>query len=318
MFRLRVILYFFVCISAVFVSGACTGDKADLKLFVDVNSKAPQPGYVIQYIFVVWNEGIVDAQNVSIPVSINDLQPEGGAGQITYEAGSMDINRDYHPDESEDSYFFVARTPLTDADDADEGHFNQSENTVYLRIGRMEPREYAIWAFDVKIDEDAACEANPLVTGEITLSADNADSRTEETEINIVCESPKLIAVKEVNVSEASPGDEITYTINYSYDIVNIGGDSSRFDLRRVRIYDTFPGLSLDADTISADGEELDGVIFWQIDELASGDSGTVSWTAKIRDGLSSGMEIENTVEILSQNTCEEQHVGSSVIVTVQ
>ncbi|MFH1435128.1 MAG: hypothetical protein ABIJ56_05395 [Pseudomonadota bacterium] len=318
MFRLRKSLYFFVCISAVFVSGACTGDKADLKLFVDVNSKAPQPGYVIQYIFVVWNEGIVDAQNVSIPVSINDLQPEGGAGQISYEAGSMDINRDYHPDESEDSYFFVARTPLTDADDADEGHFNQGENTVYLRIGRMAPRDYAIWAFDVKIDEDAACEASPLVPGVITLSADNADSRTGEAEINIVCESPKLIAVKEANVTEASPGDVITYTINYSYDIVNIGGDSSRFDLRRVRIYDTFPGLSLDADTISADGEELEGVIFWQIDELACGDSGTVNWTAKVKDGAPSGMEIENIVEITSQNTCEEQHVGSSVIVTVQ
>ena len=318
MSRLRVIIYFFVCITAVFVFASCTGDKADLKLFMDVNSKAPQPGYVIQYIFVVWNEGIIDAENVSIPVSINDLQPEGEAGQITYEADSMDINRDYHPDESEDSYFFVPRTPLTDADDADESHFNQSENTVYLRIDRMEPQEYAVWAFDVKINEDTACEANPLVLGEVTLSADNSDSRTEETEINIVCESPKLTAVKEASVTEAGPGDEITYTINYSYDIVNIGGDSSRFDLRRVRIYDTFPGLSLDAVTINGDGEESEGVVFWQIDELGSGDSGTVSWTAKIRDGLSSGMEIENTVEILSQNTCDEQHVGSSVIVTVQ
>jgi hypothetical protein len=299
-------------------TAACEEDKARMRFFLDLSSKAPQPGYEIQFIFVIWNEGRVAAENVRLPVPLLQLEPYEHLSHLTYVRESMSINREYHPNTSEESYFFVPRQPLTDIQDGDEGTYDESSNTVTFSMGRMEPNDYAVWAFRATVDADAPCEEAPYVQNWVTISADNASDYENDIIGHIVCESPRLTALKEADRTDPGPGDEIVYTIAYSLDETVVAGiDPARFDVRRVRIYDSFPSEYLEIVSIGNGGEEQGGAIFWQIDRLENGGSGTVSWTARVKDGVPPGTAITNTVEILSQNTVEDQDVGSSCTVTV-
>jgi len=309
------ILITFLCLVA---CTACEQDKARMRFFLDLSSKAPQPGYEIQFIFVIWNEGRVAAENVRLPVPLLQLEPYEHLSHVTYVRESMSINREYHPNTSEESYFFVPRQPLTDVPDGDEGSYDESSNTVTFAVSRVEPNDYAVWAFRVTVDADAPCEEAPYVQNWVTISADNSSPYENDIIGHIVCESPKLTALKEADRTDAAPGDEIVYTITYSLDETVVEGIApERFDVRRVRIFDNVPSEYLEIVSIGDDGEEQGGVIFWQIDRLENGGSGTVSWTARVKDGVPPGTAVTNTVEVLSQNTVEDQNVGSSCTVNV-
>jgi hypothetical protein len=309
------IFFAFLCLAQ---AAACEEDRARMRFFLDLSSKAPQPGYEIQFIFVIWNEGRVAAENVRLPVPLLQLEPYEHLSHLTYVRESMSINREYHPNTSEESYFFVPRQPLTDIQDGDEGTYDESSNTVTFTMGRMEPSDYVVWAFRATVDADAPCEEAPYVQNWVTLSADNSPAYENDIIGHIVCEAPMLTALKEADVTEASPGDEIVYTITYSLDETVVEGiDPERFDVRRVRIYDTFPSEYLEIVSIGNGGEERDGAVFWQIDRLENGGSGSVSWTARVKDGVPPGTAVTNTVDILSQNTVEDQNVGSTCTVTV-
>ena len=310
------IVFAFLCLAQ---TAACEEDRAKMRFFLDLSSKAPQPGYEIQFIFVIWNEGRVAAENVRLPVPLLQLEPYEHLSHLTYVRESMSINREYHPNTSEESSFFVPRQPLTDIQDGDEGTYDESSNTVTFTMGRMEPSDYVVWAFRATVDADAPCEEAPHVQNWVTISADNSPDYENDILGHIVCQSPKLTALKEADVTEASPGDEIVYTITYSLDETVVEGiDPERFDVRRVRMYDRFPSDYLEIVSIGNDGEERDGAVFWQIDRLENGGSGSVSWTARGKDGVPPGTAVTNTVEVLSQNTVEDQNVGSSCTVTVQ
>jgi hypothetical protein len=300
------------------VSAGCGEDKARVRFFLDVNSKAPEPGYEVQYTFVVWNEGRVAALDVALPVSLRQTEPYEHLTHVSYVRGSMSINHEYHPDTSHESYYFVTRTPLTDAAGDDEGRYDEGSDTLFFTMEKMEPDDYVIWAFNVIIDEDAVCEENTLMQNWVTVSADNSAPYSNDIIGHIVCRSPKLRVEKTCDALEAGAGARITYTLHYSYDETVVEGvNESRFDLRRVRMYDSFPREHLEILSVGGGGRDQDGTIFWQIDKLENGGSGSVSWTAGIKDDTPAGAEIINRAEITSQNTVNEQNMGGSCTVTV-
>jgi len=293
-------------------------DKPSVKFFVDINSKAPQPGYTVQFIFVIWNEGRVTAKNVILTDPMLQLEPYEHLSHVTYIKGSMSINREYHPNTSKESYFFVPRQPLTDDNDSDEGTYDENSNTVFFKMKEMEPNDYVVWAFMVKINEDAPCASNPYIQNVATITADNGNPYENDIIGHIVCESPKLRAQKTANLTEVRSGEYIDYTIEYSLDYLEIPGiDPSRFDIRRVRIFDNFPAEFLEISSIDNGGEEKNGAIFWQVDSLKNGGSGSVKWRAKVKSQIPPATSIVNNVEITSQNTVQEQNMGSSFTITV-
>jgi uncharacterized repeat protein (TIGR01451 family) len=311
-------LLFLVLFALVFCAAGCAEDRARVMFFLDMNSKAPQPGTTVQYIFVIRNEGWAAAENVVLPDPLVQMQPYEHLSHVTYVPGSMSINREYHPDTSRESYYFVERIPLTDASDSDEGTYDEAANTLFFRMARMEPDDYVLWAFEVKVDDDAPCATFPYMQNIVTISADNSDSYENDIIGHIVCQSPKLRVEKTADVTEAAPGAQITYTLSYSLDLVTVSEiDSSRFDIRRVRIFDRFPTDTLEIVSIGDGGEERDDAVFWQIDPLANGGSGSVTWKARVSSAAPAGAQIVNNAEILSQNTVEEQDVGGSFTVTV-
>ncbi len=296
----------------------CGEDRARVRFFVDISSKAPQPRFTVQFIFVLWNEGRVAARNVVLNDPLVQMQPKEHLSLVNYVPGSMSINREYHPNTSAESYFFVERAPLTDADDSDEGTFDEASATLFFRMAVMEPDDYVVWAFEVKVNEDAPCESSPIIQNIATASADNSPPYENGVAGHIVCQSPRLRLVKSADVTEASPGSPILYTLAYSLDPISLPEiDPSRFDIRRVRIFDHFPGDKLEVISVDGGGEVQGDVIFWQIDLLKNGGSGSISWRAKIKSTTAPGTEIVNRADILSQNTVEEQNVGGSCSVWV-
>jgi len=304
--------------AAVLATAQCGEEKARVRFFLDVDSKAPQPGYEVQYIFVIWNEGYVAADDVVLPVPLVQTEPYEHLTHLTYVPGSMSINREYHPDTSHESYFFVGREPLTDGDDGDEGTWDAASSTVTFRMDRMAPDDYTVWAFRVTVDDDAPCAESPLMQNWVAISADNSARYENDIIGHIVCQAPKLRAVKEADRENAAPGDTIVYTITYSLDETAVEGiDPERFDVRRVRIVDPYPADELEVVSIGDGGEESDGRIVWQIDTLENGSSGTVSWTATVKAGVPTGSAVVNTAEILSQNTVDEQTEDGSCTVLI-
>ena len=296
----------------------CNEEQAVVRFFLDVNSKAPEPGWTVKYTFVFWNEGPTTARNVELPVPMEQLEPYEHLTHESYVPGSMGINREYHPDTSHESYYFVSKEPLTDAADGDEGTWDPATNTATFRTAELAPDDYVVWIYEAHIAGDADCANRDRMQNWITIRADNSDPYENDINGHITCDAPRLTAVKEADLSEARPGDAITYTIRYHLDETAVEGiGSERFDVRRVRITDRFPADLLEPVSYANDGELRDGGVFWQVDSLANGGSGAVSWTARVKAAVVPGTDLVNVVDILSQNTVVEQDVGDSLTVPV-
>jgi hypothetical protein len=119
-----------------------------------------------------------------------------------------------------------------------------------------------------------------------------------------------------VDKPSAPAGSNVVFTVAYTYDSVPIN-KPGRFDLVRVRITHTFPANELQFVSATNAGADEGGAVYWQIDKLAAGGSGSVSWTATIKAGAAPGTSIPTSVDILSQNTVKEQDFGDQLAVTV-
>jgi hypothetical protein len=140
--------------------------ETQLDFFVDMTSKAPQPGYVYRYVYVISNKGGGPAENVDLSLPL--VQNEPGwtrLSDITFVPGSMGVNRTYNPNTSKESYAFVPLDPLTDGADCDEGWFDAAVNTVHYRRSEMPAagsgqNEYAVFGFAVQVQSNVDCTQN--------------------------------------------------------------------------------------------------------------------------------------------------------------
>jgi hypothetical protein len=302
------------------LADGATVPATSVRFFVDVNSKAPQPGDTIRFTYVLWNGGAAPAYAVDLPVHLDVTQL--GYVSLTgmlYVPGSLGIDRTYDPNTSKESYYFVPLAPLTDADDGDEAAYDDAQRIVHLHLPELGPGEHRVFAWQAKVDPVFDCTLDQLLQAYAEIHADNAPVYTNDIAGAIVCTSPTLRVDVASDRASQSPGGPITYTLTYAYSPFSFPGSRpGRFDIARVRITHEFPAALLDVGTVSDGGEAGSGRVDWEIANLATGGSGTVTWTANVHAGVGSGTAITTSATVLSQNTIARQDVaGPPSTVTV-
>jgi uncharacterized repeat protein (TIGR01451 family) len=109
--------------------------------------------------------------------------------------------------------------------------------------------------------------------------------------------APRLTISKSADVSMASPGDTITYTITYANDSVG--------SVTGTTITDPVPsGLTYAPGSASDGGTESGGTITWNIGAVAAGSGPfTVTFQATVDDPFSADFKVDNTATIDSNET---------------
>lgn len=276
--------------------------SAEVQFFADFDSKAVEPDQVVRFVYVVWNDGPVIAENVVLPVPIvqdetttiyGDREHCGSPAErydcmvdLSYVPGSMRVNRVYHPNRARNSYAFVDMLPLTDEADDDEARFDAERKLLFLTIPELRPRSVEpevagyLWSYELRTDGAQAhtpCENHPLVQNWNWIFADNSPEYMNDIIGHIYCASPRLHGTVAADKTTAAPGESIVYQVTLAYDDVVPPEDIdvSRFSLARPRLYFDYPEnlleiLAVDKPDEATDLPDLDdspsagGVVYWE------------------------------------------------------
>jgi hypothetical protein len=293
-------------------------DRAQVRFFVDVSSKAPEPGFTVRYTYVIWNEGAATARNVVMPIPLEMREPYDRLTWLAYVPGSLEINHDYHPDTSHESYAFVPRTPLTDAAGDDAADYDPETNTLHVTLAELLPDDYLVLTFEAAVDPGAPCGDRVLMQNWTTIAADNSAPYENDINGHIVCHAPRLTADATADPIAPAPGELVTITVAIALEETVVDGAAeTRFDLARVRVEADYALAGLTLESIANEGEDRDGTVFWQVRELPNGGSGAVTFTARVPAGTPAGTVLSLPVHICSQNTVDAQNVGDTLDLVV-
>lgn len=155
------------------------------------------------------------------------------------------------------------------------------DGTVTWSLGEQEPGASGTVTLTVKVTNDA----KSTVENQASITIGNNDPVTTN---KVVVNVPQKTVTKPEGSDGLKVGDVLTYTISYK----NTGDTAAT-----VTITDTLPaGLTF----VSADngGVEQDGTITWTIADVAAGDSGTVTFTAKVNESAVDGIGNTATVKV--------------------
>jgi uncharacterized repeat protein (TIGR01451 family)/fimbrial isopeptide formation D2 family protein len=124
-----------------------------------------------------------------------------------------------------------------------------------------------------------------------------------------VVEVPDISLVKEITDHDLVPGGFVEYKLTYA--------NTGNVDLTNVYIVDDYPEEYL---TISDTGGATDGgtTLTWTIGDLAIGGTGTVSYTAAIRDTAPANVDIINIATIYSDQTDPKEDDAVTLIPPVE
>ena len=187
------------------------------------------------------------------------------------------------------------------------GGGQEEQGVISWNIGTLAANESGVVEVKVKVNEDL----NPGDTIE------NVASITDSTGIVVISspstvtigQAPSLELKKSASESKNYPGENITYTIEYS----NTGNIAAT----QVRITDQLP-IGTTFVSATNGGVENQRIVTWTIENLAPGDTGNVQFTVKAGSGLTEGAIISNIAHISSQEGIDAISNKVDVIVKVK
>jgi uncharacterized repeat protein (TIGR01451 family) len=143
------------------------------------------------------------------------------------------------------------------------------------------------------VEVDAYVEDGTILTNSVTLNYDDANGnpQTEESDsVDVTVTAPDMTITKTANVTQADPGDQITYTIDYE--------NTGTGDATDVVIVDTS-----DSDTtyVSANPTPtsiVDDVITWNIGTVIGGGSGSITLVVEVDAYVADGTVLTNRVTL--------------------
>ncbi|UCE37407.1 MAG: DUF11 domain-containing protein [Thermoplasmata archaeon] len=143
------------------------------------------------------------------------------------------------------------------------------------------------------VEVDAYVEDGTVLTNFVTLNYDDANGNPQDEEtdsVDVTVTAPVMTISKTADVSEADPGDYITYTIEYE----NTGSG----DATDVVIVDTIDPDTTFVNATPAPSSKVGDVITWNIGTVSGGDSGIIILIVKVDAYVEDGTILTNTVTL--------------------
>jgi uncharacterized repeat protein (TIGR01451 family) len=124
----------------------------------------------------------------------------------------------------------------------------------------------------------------------------NGNPQTEESDsVDITVTAPDMTITKISNVTEADPGDQITYTIEYE--------NTGTGDATDVVIVDTIDSDTTYASATPTPSSIVDDVITWNIGTVIGGGSGSITLVVEVDAYVADGTTLTNTVTLNYDDT---------------
>lgn len=242
----------------------------------------------------------IDSSPIFTLIKSDDPDPVLAGGIITYtieygNSGNMNATNVVVSDPVPTNTTYVADSA------SNGGIFNGSEIT--WNIGTLVAGTSGVLTFQVTTDSNL--NNNSTVSNTVYMNSDQGRSSDDEQTLVV---RPVLEITKQVNKTQATPGDLLDYTINYR----NIGG---------VAEYNAIITDSID--TNLTDIQPQDGGIFanniisWSVGDVPADSSWrSVSFTAKIVNPLSNQTEIKNLAHITADMSDEDSNEVITIVIS--
>lgn len=186
--------------------------------------------------------------------------------------------------------------------DTFDGSFSETENTITWTVETLTTSQV--------LEIVMLADVDPDLTGNVTLdnsvTVDSAETEAVSTEESVqVATEPQLTLGKTASKTVVNPGEELTYTLSYA----NSGNDVAL----NVVLVDTLP-LEVSYLGSSDGGEEVDGLVTWDLGDVPVGAQGTITLSVRVANPLDNNTTIFNSASIQSDDT---QPVSATNTVTV-
>jgi uncharacterized repeat protein (TIGR01451 family) len=165
------------------------------------------------------------------------------------------------------------------------------------------------------VEVDAYVEDETVLTNTVILNYDDANENpyTEKSDsVEVIVTAPLMTITKTADVTEADPGDEITYTITYE--------NTGTGDATDVVIEDTIDEDTTYVSATPAPDSIVDDVLTWNIGTMAGGDSDTITLIVEVDAYVEDETVLTNTVTLnyddANENPYSEESDSVNVTVT--
>jgi uncharacterized repeat protein (TIGR01451 family) len=168
---------------------------------------------------------------------------------------------------------------------------------------------------NIEVQVPAFTEDETFLVNHAQMDHEDVNENTYDTLedwANVTINSPLMTISKTTGVTEANPGDEITYTISYE--------NTGTGDAHDVVIVDTIPDYTtLVSATLTPDSNE-DGVLTWNLGTVSGETSGSISITVKVDVDTPDTTVLNNTVTLDYEDPNDNSYPQESdyVVVTVK
>ncbi|MDI6792605.1 MAG: hypothetical protein QME81_07035 [bacterium] len=183
------------------------------------------------------------------------------------------------------------------------GSYDPALNLITWEIGRLEPGQGGVVTYQARV----TCE---LTTGEFIQGEAVLDSLETDPVSDVAIVAYNRIKIKkQVNKSEAAPGNVLTYTLNY--------GNAGRAPMLGAVITDQLPYRTefILESNIDAAYEGLSQTLTWSPGTLRPQDQGSLSYQVLVKEDVPNNELIVNDAIIQSQTTLPQRSNEARTII---
>lgn len=271
------------------------------KVATDINAGAITPGDIIQYDFNLTNNGVA----ASTTVVMTDVLPANSA----FVVGSV------VPDGATIVYRNSGGASITPV--ADGNGVDITVASIEFSWGVIAISGSVTPSFNMRINDPSnnglqlVNQGSILVDGSIIFLTDDpaVAGATDATTLTIVATpdfttSSKTVLVNGGAATTAVAGDTLTYTITVN-DTGHEAGGTTNLSVTDTVDLSVFENIVLGADPAGwiSSGPDGSGLITWYAANFDYGDTATLTFTADVKNGLSNGTALDNSVDINSDQT---------------
>jgi uncharacterized repeat protein (TIGR01451 family) len=198
---------------------------------------------------------------------------------------------------------FVSSTPTYDS---------KSGNVYTWNVGDVGAGENGTITITVKVK--AYTPDKTVFTNYVTLDYDDANGNPipqESDSVDVTVTAPVMTVSKTADVSEADPGDEITYTITYT--------NSGTGQATDVVVEDTIPSDTVFVSSTPTHDGQSGNTYTWNVGDVSAGGSGTITVVVEVKAGTPDETVLTNTatLDYDDANGNPQSQQNDSVDVTV-
>ncbi len=282
------------------VGDVCAGCGGEIYVIVEVNAGVADGSVLRNYVKMEYTDNngnslpdetdYVDV-TVTAPVmtitKTADVTTADPDDQVVYtlfyeNTGTGDATNVVVKDTIPSEVDFVSSTPTYDS---------QSGNVYTWNVGDVGAGENGTITITVKVK--AYTPDKTVITNYVTLDYDDANGNPipqESDSVDVTITAPVMTISKTADVSEADPGDEITYTITYTNSGTGLATD--------VVVTDTIPADTTFVSSTPTYDSQSGNTYTWNVGDVSAGSSGIITVVVKVKAGTPDETVLTNTVTL--------------------